>query len=127
MICLDTSALMAIVLLEAEAPACVAVIAHEPEILISAGTMAEALIVAGQRGLSDHMTAILRGLPLTVVDVTEESSRRSAAAYGVWGKGNHAARLNYGDCFAYEVARRYDCPLLFVGQDFSQTDIKSAL
>ena len=127
MICVDTSALMAILLLEVEALPCVAVIAREPEILMSAGTMAELMIVAGQRGLSAELTRIVEGLPLTVVEVTEESARRSARAYERWGKGNHGARLNYGDCFAYELAERYGCPLLFVGKDFSKTDVASVL
>ena len=48
-------------------------------------------------------------------------------AYSRWGKGVHAAGLNFGDCFAYEVARRNGCPLLFVGHDFTLTDIESVL
>ena len=127
MICLDTSALMAIVLREPAAAKCVAAITREPEIAISAGTIAEVMIVAGQRGLAVEMRAILQGLPLTVLNVTEDSARRSALAYGSWGKGNHPARLNYGDCFAYELASRMNCPLLYVGDDFAKTDIQSAL
>lgn len=127
MICVDTSALMAIILREAEALRCVEALATESEVLISAATIAEAMIVAGQRDLSDEMARLLGGMPLTVIEVGEASAMRSAAAYRRWGKGWNPARLNYGDCFAYEVAQRYGCPLLFVGDDFSQTDVRSAL
>jgi len=51
----------------------------------------------------------------------------AAEAYGHWGKGFHEAALNYGDCFSYVVAKANDCPLLYVGDDFAQTDIRSAL
>ena len=43
------------------------------------------------------------------------------------GRGVHPAALNYGDCFAYEVAKQNDCPLLFIGDDFAKTDLRSAL
>ena len=50
-----------------------------------------------------------------------------AAAYERWGKGQHPARLNLGDCFAYALAEEYHCPLLFVGQDFARTDVKACI
>jgi len=50
-----------------------------------------------------------------------------ASTYENWGKGVHPAGLNFGDCFAYEVAKAHDCRLLFVGNDFSKTDVESAL
>lgn len=52
------------------------------------------------------------------VNVTPASTRRVAGAYKVWGKGVHPASLNFGDCFAYEVAREREMPLLHVGDDF---------
>ena len=51
----------------------------------------------------------------------------AAVAYRDYGKGWHAARLNFGDCFAYATANEHSCPLLYVGQDFSKTDIATAL
>ena len=51
----------------------------------------------------------------------------SADCYAQWGKGVNPAGLNFGDCFAYEVARSHDCPLLFVGEDFARTDVVSVL
>jgi ribonuclease VapC len=49
------------------------------------------------------------------------------AIYENWGKGVHPAALNFGDCFAYEVAKEHECPLLYVGGDFARTDIEGAL
>lgn len=127
MIAVDTSALMAILLDEVQAEACAAALEAEDEILISAGTVAEALIVAGRRDLGEEMARLIEGLGLEIVSVTAASARRVAQAYGRWGKGVHPAGLNLGDCFAYEVAREHGCRLLFVGGDFARTDIVSVL
>lgn len=127
MIAVDTSALMAIVLDETEASACIAALEIEDEILISAGTIAEALIVAARRNVSEEMASLIDGLGFNAVAVTPASARRIALAYGQWGKGVHPAGLNFGDCFAYEVAREHDCPLLYVGADFARTDVKSVM
>jgi ribonuclease VapC len=127
MIAVDTSALMAIVLDEAEANACIAVLETEDNILISAGTIAEALIVAARRNVSEEIASLIDGLGFNAIAVTPASARRIALAYGRWGKGIHAAGLNFGDCFAYEVAKEHDCPLLYVGDDFARTDVKRVL
>lgn len=127
MIAVDTSALMAILLSEAEADACIAALEAEDEILMSAGTVAEALIVAAHRGVDEEMGRLIDGLGFNVVTVTPASARRIAAAYKRWGKGTHAAGLNFGDCFAYEVAKEQGCPLLYVGNDFTKTDVKRVL
>ena len=124
MIAVDTSALMAIVLGEAEANACIAALEMEDEILISAATIAEALIVAARRNVGEEMATLIDGLGFNAVAVTPAVARRVAQAYARWGKGVHAAGLNFGDCFAYELAREHDCPLLYVGGDFARTDIK---
>ena len=126
MIAVDTSALMAITLGEPDAAACMDVLAAEPEVVISAGTVAEALIVAGRRNLSDEISALIDDLGFTVAPVTAAVARRVALAYARWGKGIHPAGLNFGDCFAYAAASELDCPLLFVGGDFAATDLKSA-
>jgi ribonuclease VapC len=70
---------------------------------------------------------VIYALGFEVVPVTEASARRIAAAHAQWGTVVHPAGLNFGDCFAYELARERDCPLLFVGADFSKTDVQSAL
>jgi ribonuclease VapC len=127
MIAVDTSALMSVVLDEAEANACIAALEVEDEILISAGTIAEALIVAARRNVNEEMTSLINGLGFNAVAVTPASARRIALAYARWGKGAHAAGLNFGDCFAYEVAKEHDCALLYVGDDFAKTDIRGVL
>jgi ribonuclease VapC len=126
-IAVDTSALMAILLDEPEADACMVAIQEADRLLISAGTMAEALIVAGRRNLGNTMGELIDGLDFEIVPVTAASARRIAVIYGRWGKGIHPATLNFGDCFAYEVAAEHECRLLCVGRDFSQTDVRPVL
>lgn len=127
MIAIDTSALMAIVLNEAEADACAAVLELEERLMISAGTVAEALIVAGRRNVGAEMAQLIDGLGLEIVSVTPASARRIAHAYEQWGKGVHLASLNFGDCFAYEIAKEHECRLLYVGKDFDKTEIERVL
>lgn len=127
MIAVDTSALMAIVLDEPEAEACMAVLEAEDRMLMSAGTMAEALIVSAGRNLHAEMSELIEGIGCEVVAVTKASAQHAAEAYGQWGKGVSPAGLNYGDCFAYALAKEQGCRLLYVGGDFSKTDIEGAL
>jgi ribonuclease VapC len=127
MIVADTSALMAIVLNEPEADACITALETEDVILISAGTVAEALIVSAHRNVGEEVASLIDGLGFEVITVTPASARRIAHAYEQWGKGLHPASLNFGDCFAYEVAKEHACRLLYVGDDFSKTDIASVL
>ena len=127
MIAVDTSALMAIVLGDEQADACAKILETDPDVVISAGTAAEALTVAARRNVADEMAKLIDGLGFEIVAVTASSARQIAAAYDRWGKGVHPAGLNFGDCFAYEVAKAHDCGLLYVGDDFSKTDVKSVL
>lgn len=127
MIVVDTSALMAIVLNEPSADACMSAIAGADALLISAGTVAEALVVADRRNVGEDMRELIDGLGFEVVPVSRGSAERVAAAYDRWGKGVHPAALNLGDCYAYALAREHACPLLFIGGDFAATDIAPAL
>jgi ribonuclease VapC len=127
MITVDTSALMAILLDEPDAERCIATLTANTSVLISAGTLAECLIVAARRNVGDEMTALLDGFGFEIVPVTHAAARRIADAYSRWGKGVHKAGLNFGDCFAYEVAKEHGCPLLYVGDDFARTDLAGAL
>jgi ribonuclease VapC len=127
MIAVDTSALMAILLDETQAAARMQVLETEAEIVISAGTIAEALIVAGRRNVGAEMAQLLDGPGFEIAPVTPASARRVATAYDRWGKGIHPAGLNFGDCFAYEVAKARACRLLFIGNDFMKTDLESVL
>lgn len=128
MIVLDTSALITVLLQEDGWEIVRDVLKLDLSFVISAGTLAEARIVAFRRNVSERLELTLRDLAhLTVAPVDEDMSLRMAAAYRSYGKGYHAAALNFGDCFAYTLARDLDCPLLFIGRDFSITNVKRVL
>lgn len=126
MIVVDTSALMAIVLGDADADRCMAALESAEALMISAATVAEALVVAGRRNVGPEVASLIDGLGFQIVPVTPAGARQVAQAYDQWGEGIHPAGLNFGDCFAYALARAQDCPLLFVGDDFSKTDLVAA-
>lgn len=127
MIAVDTSALMAILLDEPEATACMEALVTAEALSISAATVAEALIVADRRGLGGEMRRLVDGLGFTVAPVTLAAARHVADAYARWGKGMDAAALNFGDCFAYALANETAAPLLYVGDDFTATDLQPAI
>jgi len=120
----DMSALMAIVLNEPEAEACIAVLEAEDRLRISAGTAAEAPIASARCNVGEQLASLIDGLGFEVVTVTLASARRIAQAYEQWRKGTHPAALNLGDCFAYEVAKEHGCRLFYIGDDFSKTDVE---
>jgi ribonuclease VapC len=70
---------------------------------------------------------VIRELDIELVPVSIAQAHRCRAAFSHYGRGNHPARLNYGDCFAYALAKESGEPLLFKGEDFVQTDIEPAL
>jgi ribonuclease VapC len=126
-IAVDTSALMAVILDEPPAAACIQALERAPGLVISAATVAEALIVATRRGVSAEMQELADQLGFEIVSVSAATAKRAGDVYRRWGKGRHAAGLNFGDCFAYDTAKTYACPLLFVSDDFSRTDLESVL
>ena len=127
MIVVDTSALIAVVKNESLALACQEVLARQTRILVNAATLTETLIVARGKNCLPGLTLLVNELPLVVIEVDEIRAERAAIAYAHWGKGFHKASLNFGDCFSYATAKEFDCPLLYVGEDFARTDIKSAI
>ncbi|AOF94663.1 type II toxin-antitoxin system VapC family toxin [Sphingobium sp. RAC03] len=128
MIAVDTSAIMAILFNEPEAETCIAALEREEgAIVMSSGTLAETLIVAGRRNVGPEARRLIEGLGIEIVLVNAASAKRVADAYAQWGKGVHPAGLNFGDCFSYEIAKERNCPLLFVGDDFSRTDVDRPL
>jgi ribonuclease VapC len=118
---------MAIVLDEPQAGACIAAIEQNRDLAISAGTLAETLVVATRRGVGPAVEQLISELAVETVAVTAAGAWRISAAYTKWGRGIHRAALNFGDCFAYALAKEYGCPLLFVGDDFTATDIPRAV
>ena len=71
------------------------------------------------------MQRLIDGLGFEIVTVMPASAQRIAAAHAAWGKGVYPAGLDPGDCFAYALARERGCALLFVGDDFADTDIRA--
>lgn len=126
MIALDSSALIEVVAGQSMADACADMLLRS-DLVISAATLAEALIVARRKKVARQLDQLIELLRLEVEDVDAAFAQRAAFAYARWGKGHHPANLNYGDSFSYALAEMYDCPLLYVGDDFAQTDIRSAL
>jgi ribonuclease VapC len=126
-IVVDSSALLAVALGEPDAAACMGVLNRESDMAMSAGTAAESFIVALRRGVTAELDRLVTGLGIEIVAVTAAEARRVAEAHSHWGRGRHKAALNFGDCFAYALAKERQCPLLFVGNDFVKTDLQSAL
>ena len=126
MIAVDTSALMAILLCDPDADIVMHVLDGAEGLCISAGTLAEAMIVADRRSVGAEMQQLIEGLGIEVVTVTQSRADAVAAAYRTWGKGIHPAGLNFGDCFSYGLAAERNCSLLFVGDDFGKTDVRLA-
>lgn len=123
---IDTSAIIAIALNEPEATTFESLIADDPVRLISAATVLEASIVLETRlgdaaGREFDLWLLKLGAEVVPVDAEQiDAARRTWRRYG---KGRHAAALNYGDCFAYALALTRGEPLLFKGEDFAKTDI----
>ena len=127
MIAVDTSTLMAILLQEPETAACTEALVTDDQLVVSAVPVVEALVVAERRGLGSEMAGLIDGLALEVESVSLTVAKRVAESYAQWRRGVNPAGLNFGDCFAYEVAKARDCPLLYAGTDFARTDIVSVL
>jgi ribonuclease VapC len=127
----DTSALIAILRDEPEAAACAKAIEGASRRRISAANFLEAAIaVDGSRDpiSSRRFNDLLKEADLAVEPVTEAQARIAREAYRDFGRGSgHPARLNFGDCFAYALARATGEPLLFKGDAFAHTDIAPAL
>ena len=100
MIVVDTSALIAILKNEPAADTCQKRLEDEDVILISAGTLTEACIVAGQNGLFDLLRALLKEAAVQCVPLSEADALDAGEAYFRWGKNSHPAKLNFGDSFA---------------------------
>ncbi len=123
---LDTSAILAILFGEIDAAEFASAIELAPVRMMSAATLLEASIVIdarkGEEGARDLDLFIYRaGVEIVPVDIEQVEVAR--LAWRKFGKGRHVAALNYGDCFAYALARVSNSPLLYKGDDFRQTDI----
>ena len=128
---IDTSALLSILRSEPTAPAHAQAIENAATRRISAGSFLEAAIVIDASGdpiASRRLDEFLQVAQVLIEPVTAEQARIGREAYRDFGKGTgHPARLNFGDCFAYALAKVSREPLLFSGVDFSRTDVRAAL
>ena len=126
---LDSSAVIAIVLREPGYEALVAKIGAARVAGIGAPTLAETgLVLMAKLGKEARgvLSRFLQEAGLTVVPFGEQHWRVAVQAYARFGKGRHAAGLNFGDCLAYATARMAGQPLLCVGDDFARTDLALA-
>jgi ribonuclease VapC len=128
---LDTSAIIAILRDETEAPVFAKAVEKAAHRRISAVNYVEsAAVIDGSRDpiASRRFDDLLREAQVAVEPVTEAQARIAREAYRDFGKGSgHPAKLNFGDCFAYALAKARNESLLFKGDDFSQTDVADAL
>ena len=123
---IDTSAVIAILLNEPERDMFIRLIQSSSTRLLSAATLLEASMVIDSRkgalGRAD-LDLFIRDASLEIIAVTEQQAEIARSAFRRFGKGRHPARLNFGDCFSYALAKAMNQPLLFKGQEFSKTDL----
>ncbi|PTE09965.1 type II toxin-antitoxin system VapC family toxin [Mesorhizobium helmanticense] len=127
----DTSAIVAILKQEPDAPVIAQRLAGNQQILMSAATLMECgTVIVGRYGVAGtvELTGLLARLKVTIVALSAEHAQAGIEAYALYGRGTgHPAKLNMGDCFAYALAKTRNLPLLFKGNDFIHTDIEPAL
>ncbi len=126
----DSSALVTVLLREPGHERVLARLIEEPVAGVGAPTLAETgIVLAWRMGVAGRtmLARFVQEVGLVVVPFGDEHWGVAADAFLRFGKGRHAARLNYGDCLTYAVARLADEPLLCIGDDFAQTDLPLAL
>ena len=127
---LDTSAVVAILLEEPEADEFARLVAEDANVAISVVTFHEASIVMASKKRSIEAVQLVddfvRRLEIQIISLDTEDSYAARDAYFRFGRGYHPAKLNFGDCFAYALAKVREEPLLFKGDDFAKTDVVPA-
>lgn len=125
----DSSALLCVVNNEPESEEVLAALLSAQSLAISAATWVEVFTVADRRepALAARLESLLDHLGIRVEPVTIEQAALARRASRDYGRGRHRAGLNFGDCFAYALARTTDDALLYIGDDFTQTDVRAAL
>jgi ribonuclease VapC len=128
---IDSSVLVALLLGEPETPYFVATIAAAPRRLVSAATYLEtAIVMLGRSGPEavEKFDRLLAELFVEISPFTQQQGVLAVDAFRHYGKGRgHTAGLNFGDCFSYALAKLTGEPLLFKGDDFSQTDLETVV
>lgn len=127
---IDTSALIALLRLEPEADAFAKAIEADPRRLVSAVTKLEARMVAlgrfGPAAAAD-LDALIAKIAPAIVPFDDHQADIARDAFAKYGKGRHAAALNFGDCAVYALAMSEAEPLLFKGTDFGATDVEAVV
>jgi ribonuclease VapC len=127
---IDTSALLAILKVEPEAPALITLLSQTGPKWISTATLLETrLVIESQIGEAGHgeLDRLLATAAISPVPLQEAHIHWALLGWRRYGKGRHRAALNFGDCFSYGLARSLEAPLLFKGDDFTATDLLPAL
>jgi ribonuclease VapC len=123
---IDTSAIVAVLLNEANAARIArAIETGSPRLLSAANLLETSIVIESRKGEPGgrELDLLLYRADIEVVAVDHDQAEIARAAWRRFGKGRHPAGLNYGDCFAYALAKSRRLPLLYEGNDFSQTDI----
>ena len=126
---IDTSALLTIAFDEPHGAEVLRFVVEAPTRLMSSANVLEAWIVVDRYGNSAKAQALDVVMQILGIDIDPVAAQQAGIAretYRIYGKGNHPAGLNYGECFAYALTEATGQRLLFTGQDFSQTDIDVA-
>ena len=126
---IDTSAVVAVLLNEANAPRITQAMETGSPRLFSAANLLEAIVIESRKGENGgrELDLLIYRADIEIVPLDQDQAEIARIAWRRFGKGRHPAALNYGDCFAYALARSRRLPLLYQGDDFSQTDIESVL
>ena len=125
----DTSAVLAILLKESDYERYKRAIAEAERCLMSVANFVESTIVLEGRvgsGGGHELDLLIEESPIQLVEITAKHAQAARRAWRQFGKGNHPAALDFGDCFAYALAKETGEPLLFKGNDFALTDIEAA-
>lgn len=126
----DTSAVIAILFGEPETELFVRELVDDPKKMISAfNALESAIVIEAKKGEAGgrELELLLHRARIEIIALNGDHVELALAAWRKYGKGNHPAGLNIGDCCAYALAKYSGEPLLFKGEDFSQTDIRHVI
>jgi ribonuclease VapC len=127
---LDTSAVLSVLLDEPDAPRILEAIVDAPELHMSAANWLELAIIVEEKGgrlASLRLDEFFRAAGIEIAAISVEQAAAARTAWRYFGRHKHSARLDFGDCFAYALAKSTGQKLLFTGEDFARTDIEPAL
>jgi ribonuclease VapC len=127
---IDTSVVLSILLAEPELTPFTVIITHQKDVRLSAASYVEAAMVLEMRirpRATELLDEFIKEYEVRIEPVSAEQAKIASDAFRKYGKGLHKARLNYGDCFTYALAKAVGEPLLFKGNDFTNTDLIPAV